>query len=187
MADGARVFVVSGPSGAGKNTLLSRVMEAVPNLVYSVSATTRSPRKGEVEGKNYFFLSEEEFERRIDAGEFVEWAWVHDHRYGTLTAELDRTLRTGKNVILELDVQGMRSVKALRNDVTTVFIMPPSLDELERRLVARGTAGDELQTRLENAKTEMGAAGEFDFRIVNDRLQDAVDGLTAIFRGDAAT
>lgn len=177
------LFVVSAPSGAGKHTILHRVLERDPRLVYSISATTRPPREGEVDGKDYYFLDRAEFDRRVEAGEFFEWAHVHANRYGTLRSEMDRRLVSGTDVVLELDVQGMRNLKRQETDVVTVFILPPSLEVLEQRLRGRGTNTEEdIALRLMNARTEIEARDAYDYLIVNDRLDEAVADMEAIIR-----
>lgn len=178
------VIVVSAPSGAGKRTVLAKVFEGDSSLVYGLSATTRAPREGEVEGRDYAFLDRAEFERRVEADDFVEWAEVHGNLYGTLRSHLDALLETGKDVVLEVDVQGMRSVKqALGGQVLTVFVMPPSLDALEARMRKRG-ANDEadMALRLENARVEMDARREFDYVVVNDDLAEAVEDFEKIMQ-----
>ncbi|MCC6695268.1 MAG: guanylate kinase [Candidatus Hydrogenedentes bacterium] len=179
------VFVVSAPSGAGKRTVLERVFAQDARLGLSVSATTRPPRTGEVHGKDYYFLDRDTFARRVQAGDFVEWAEVHGNAYGTLREELDRLLASGKDTVLELDVQGMRNVKRIGLDAVTIFIMAPSMEELKRRLRARGTDSAEVvDLRLANARAEIAARGEFDYVIVNDRLEDAAADLAAILRAE---
>ncbi len=144
----------------------------------TVSATTRSPREGEVDGVSYHFLDDAEFDRRLANGEFLEWAWVHGHRYGTLVSEVERVLSTGESVVLEIDVQGGLSVRAVMPDAVLVFVEPPSMEELERRLRGRGTEDEKsVELRLANARTEMGHADEYDVRIVNDDLERACDEL----------
>lgn len=182
MARTARLFVVSGPSGVGKGTLVSRVRAQRDGLGLTVSATTRPPRKGEVEGRDYYYLTEEEFSRRVDAGEFLEWAHVHGHRYGTLVSEVDRLVGEGSSVILEIDVQGGLNVRKVYPSVVLVFIEPPSLEVLEQRLRGRGTEDESsISTRLANAAHEMELAGEYDVRIVNDDLDRAVLELAHTF------
>ncbi len=177
------VFVVSGPSGAGKHTVLHPILERDPDIEYSVSATTRPPRPGETDGVDYHFLDDADFRRRVDAGEFAEWAAVHGHLYGTLHAELDRKVASGKDVVLEIDVQGMRSVKRLRPDAVTLFIMPPSLDALAQRLRGRRTNDEaDIALRVANAKGEMAAANEFDYVVVNDKVEKAVAELESIIQ-----
>jgi guanylate kinase len=169
-----RLFVVSGPSGVGKGTLVSRVRGQRPDLGLTVSATTRQPRPGEVDGTSYYFLSVEDFEQRVAAGEFLEWANVFGNRYGTLRSEVDRNLDAGKSVILEIDVQGALNVRKLMPEAVLVFIEPPSFEALESRLRGRGTEEEEVvQVRLKTAKEELELAPSYDERIVNDDLQEA--------------
>lgn len=168
-ASTSRLFVVSGPSGAGKGTLVALVRKQLPGLGLTVSATTRRPREGEVDGVSYFFLDPDEFQRRIDAGDFVEWANVHGHKYGTLASEVDRNLSQGSSVILEIDVQGALQVKERFPEAVLIFIKPPSLDVLRERLVGRGTESeDSLELRLENARGELALADRYDEVILND-------------------
>lgn len=186
MAKQGVLLVISAPSGAGKLTLLNKVRESqAGSFVTTVSATTRVPRQGEVEGRDYYFLDRETFESRRDGGDFVEWAEVHGNLYGTLNSELDRCLATGKDVILELDVQGMESLKELRHDVVTVFLMPPSLEVLESRLRNRGTDEEEvIALRLKNASDEMAQRHGFDYIVVNDKIDQAASDLEAIIRAE---
>lgn len=177
------VFVVSSPSGAGKSVILNRVRAADPALLFSVSATTRPPRAGEVDGREYYFLVRDEFMRRVDAGAFLEWAEVHGNLYGTLRAEMERLAASGQDAVLEIDVQGAANLRALGCGMVSVFIMPPSLDELERRLRKRGTeAPDVIALRVQNARREMHHYTEYDFVIVNDDLDRAVADFQAIVR-----
>ena len=169
---------MSGPSGVGKGTLVAKLRQRVPSLGLTVSATTRSPREGEKDGVSYYFLSEEEFGRRVEAGEFLEWANVHGHRYGTLHSEVDRLFDEGRSVVLEIDVQGGLNVRRVRPDTVLVFIEPPSAEELERRLRGRGTEDEAtIRLRLDNAASEFEAAASYDERIVNDDLDRAVGEL----------
>lgn len=178
-----RVFVVSAPSGAGKHTILKRTLARDPNLAYSVSATTRPPRPGEEDGREYYFLDRAEFERRVHNGAFAEWAEVHGNLYGTLRSEIDRITAEGRDALLELDVQGMRNVRRLGMDPVAVFIMAPSLEELEQRLRARGTDSEEtIALRLRNAREEIAAKDEYDHVIVNVDIREAVAELEAIIR-----
>jgi len=183
VANQATLFVVSAPSGAGKRTVLKLVLARDAGLEYAVSATTRRARPGEVNGRDYVFLDVGEFRRRVDGEQFVEWAEVHGNLYGTLREELARRLPSGKDVVLEVDVQGMRNLKALRNDLVTVFIMPPSFEELKTRMRKRA-ANDEanIALRLENAREEMAARHEYDYIIVNDVVEEAVEDMLAIVR-----
>ncbi|MBD9244369.1 MAG: guanylate kinase [Coriobacteriaceae bacterium] len=181
LARRARLFVVSGPSGVGKGTLVARLREQEPGLGLTVSATTRAPREGEVEGTSYYFLTEDEFDRRVAAGEFLEWAHVHGHRYGTLRAEAQRLMDQGRSVVLEIDVQGGINVRRVHPDAVLVFIEPPSAEELERRLRGRGTEDEaSIQMRLANATKELGYADSYDVRIVNDDLDRAVAELAHV-------
>jgi guanylate kinase len=177
----ARVFVITGPSGVGKGTLIRGLMERLPELELSVSATTRSPRPGEQDGADYHFLSTEEFDRRVAAGDFVEHADYAGRRYGTLRSELDRRVGDGVPVVLEIEVQGARQVREAMPEAVQVFIAPPSLEALRTRLVGRGTDDQqEVERRLRVAEEELAAQSEFGHVVVNDRLEDALDQLAAI-------
>ena len=177
----ARVFVITGPSGVGKGTLIRGVMERLPALELSVSATTRAPRPGEQNGRDYHFLAPEEFERRVQAGEFVEHADYAGRRYGTLRGELEQRVRSGAPVVLEIEVQGARQVRAAMPEAVQVFIAPPSLEALRTRLNGRGTDGnEEVERRLGVAEQELAARDEFAHVVVNDRLEDALDQLAEI-------
>jgi guanylate kinase len=179
----ARVFVITGPSGVGKGTLIRSLRERMPELELSVSATTRAPRPGEEDGVDYHFLDDADFQRRVDAGEFVEHATYSGRRYGTLRSELERRLAAGHPVVLEIEVQGARQVRRTMPEALQVFIAPPSRDALRARLVGRGTDDtDQVEARLRTADAELEAQGEFAEVVVNDRLEDAVDELTAIVR-----
>jgi guanylate kinase len=176
-----RVFVVTGPSGVGKGTLIRTLRERMPELQLSVSATTRAPRPGERHGVDYHFLSDEEFERRARAGEFVEHATYAGRRYGTLRSELERRTATGVPVVLEIEVQGARQVARTLPEAVRVFIAPPSREALRARLVGRGTDDqEEVAARLKAAESELAAQDEFPHVVVNDRLEEAVEELAAI-------
>ena len=182
MSDGtSKLFVVSGPSGAGKGTLVARVREQLPNLGLTVSATTRLPREGEIDGSSYYFLTPEEFDRRVEAGDFVEWAHVHGHCYGTLASEVERNLKQGSSLILEIDVQGALQVRDRMPEAVLIFIKPPSLEVLADRLVKRGTETDEsLKLRLANAEQELALIDRYYEVVVNDDLDQATADLLAI-------
>ncbi len=181
-----RLVVVAAPSGAGKGTLLRRVREQVPNSVVTVSATTRPPRPGETHGVEYYFYTPDEFDQLIEKDALVEWAHVHGQRYGTLKSEIDRLLTDDVIVIFEVDVQGMRAIKRLYPDMVSIFIAPPSMAELARRLVLRGVNDTEdMALRLNNAEEEMAARHEFDHIVVNDDIERASAELTALVRGDS--
>jgi guanylate kinase len=181
----AKVFVITGPSGVGKGTLIKLLLTACPNLELSISATTRQPREGEVDGRDYHFLSREDFDRRIDAGDFLEFATYSGNRYGTMRSEVRRRLDEGISVLLEIEVQGARQVRAAMRESIQVFIGPPSPDELRRRLEERGTdSAEEIDSRLEVAEQELAAQDEFAYRIVNDDLGRAADELEGIVRAE---
>jgi guanylate kinase len=179
----ARMFVITGPSGVGKGTLISGLMEQLPQLELSVSATTRAPRPGERNGVQYHFLSGEEFDRLQREGGFVEHADYAGRRYGTLRSELEGRLQAGVPVVLEIEVQGARQVRASMPDAVQVFIAPPSLPVLRERLAGRGTDDEEeVARRLSVAEQELAAQSEFSHVIVNDRLPDAQQELVELVR-----
>ncbi|HYR51309.1 MAG TPA: guanylate kinase [Candidatus Dormibacteraeota bacterium] len=184
LATGHRPFVVviSGPSGVGKSSFVKQLLLTQGlNLEYSVSATTRPRRAHETEGRDYFFLNREEFRRRIDAGEFVEWAEVHGEHYGTLRSEIERRLGAGRNVLLDIDVQGGKSVRRVYKDGVFIFVLPPSLQSLEERLRGRATDSDEtIRLRLDNALREINLVSEYDYAVVNDDLRSALDRVASI-------
>ncbi|BDF78759.1 guanylate kinase [Pyramidobacter piscolens W5455] len=169
------LFVLSGPSGAGKGTIRARVFEALDGLSYSVSCTTRAPREGERDGVDYRFITPEDFAARIAAGDFLEWADVHRHRYGTLKSDVEKVLNEGKDMFLEIDVQGALQVKKKMPEAVTLFVVPPSIEVLEERLRGRRSEGEaELRLRLRNAVEEMKQRDLYDFVVVNDSLDEAV-------------
>ncbi|MCC6144571.1 MAG: guanylate kinase [Candidatus Hydrogenedentes bacterium] len=179
------LLILSAPSGAGKLTLLREVRQEHPGLCTTISATTRQPRPGEIDGRDYYFLAREDFEARRDRGEFAEWAEVHANLYGTLKCELQRCLAENRVVILELDVQGMRSMRQEFPEAVTVFIMPPSIEELDRRLRGRGDTDEaDIALRLSNARLEMDAANEFDYVVINDEVKRAARDLGAILTAE---
>jgi guanylate kinase len=186
-ASAAKVFVITGPSGVGKGTLIRGLLERVPELELSVSATTRAPRPGERDGVEYHFLTTEEFERRAAAGGFVEHAAYSGNRYGTLRSELERRLRDGVPLVLEIEVQGARQVREALPEAISVFIAPPSREALRARLVGRGTdSPEQVDARLATSEGELEAQPEFANVIVNDRLEDATAELVGIVRGALA-
>ncbi|MEJ7813764.1 MAG: guanylate kinase [Rubrobacter sp.] len=169
-----RLIVVSGPSGAGKSTLIKASLEAVPELAYSVSATTRAPRPGEVDGRDYIFLSRKEFELWIEEGRFLEWAEYSGNLYGTPEQKVEEFLDAGKSVILELELQGARQVQLKRPDAVMVFVRAPSLEETRRRLTGRATETEEaLESRLATAVGEVAARDEFDLEVINENREQA--------------
>jgi guanylate kinase len=181
----SKVFVITGPSGVGKGTLISKLLERVPDLELSISATTREPRAGEVDGRDYHFLSREEFDRRVEEENFLEFATYSGNRYGTLRTEVQRRLAAGHSVVLEIEVQGARQVRAAMRESIQVFIAPPDPAVLRERLDARGTdAPEAIDSRLEVAEQEMAAQDEFAYRVVNDDLGRAADELEGIVRAE---
>jgi guanylate kinase len=181
VVDAPRVFVITGPSGVGKGTLIRALRERVPGLVLAISATTRDPRAGERDGVDYHFLAADEFERRVRSGAFVEHADYSGRRYGTLRAELEQGLQTGTAVVLEIEVQGARQVREAIPDAVAVFIAPPDEAALRERLTGRGTDSDaQIERRLATARAELTAQGEFRHVIVNDDRERAADELTAL-------
>ncbi len=178
---GGFLLVLSGPSGAGKGTLVDRLIPARPQCVFAISSTTRPKRASEADGVQYEFVSREEFERRRSAGFFLEWAEVHGQLYGTPVRFVDEQLRAGRVVVLDVDVQGGASVRRARPDAVSVFIYPPSIDALRRRLLARGTDSKPVvERRLQDAPGELAQYREYDYLVMNDDLDQAVARLTSI-------
>jgi len=181
------LIVVSSPSGGGKGTLIRRVLKEVPNLGYSVSFTTRAPRAREKNGLDYFFISLDEFEARVAAKRFLEWARVHGNFYGTAYEQIEQELSEGHDIILEIDVQGAKSVRQLATDAVSVFILPPTYEVLRERLTQRGSERpDDLALRLRNARAEVLHYNEFDYVIVNDEADTAAAQLAAIVYAERA-
>jgi guanylate kinase len=179
----AKVFVITGPSGVGKGTLISKLLERVPDLELSVSATTRQPREGEIDGRDYHFLSPAEFDRRIEREDFLEFATYSGHRYGTLRSEVRKRLEAGRSVVLEIEVQGARQVRAAMRESIQVFIAPPDPAVLRERLESRGAdSAEAIDARLEVAEQELAAQGEFAHCVVNADLVKATADLEAIVR-----
>lgn len=183
-ADRSRLLVLAGPTAVGKGTVAARIKENHPELLLSVSATTRAPRPGEVEGEHYFFVDDREFDRMIDAGELLEHATVHNrHRYGTPRGPIEAALAEGRSVLLEIDLQGARQVREAEPTATLVFLLPPTWDELVQRLVGRGTEeAEERNRRLKTAKKELAAQSEFDYFVVNDDVDTAAAAVAALAR-----
>ncbi|MDR2743880.1 MAG: guanylate kinase [Desulfovibrio sp.] len=175
-------LVISAPSGTGKTTLIRRLREEFPGFGYSVSCTTRQPRKGEMDGREYVFLSREEFERRRARDYFAEWAEVHGNLYGTPLTPVERMLTEGRDVIFDIDVQGARQIKLSLPVAVFVFVLPPDMERLEQRLRLRGLDDEEaIECRLARACVEMAQAGWYDALVVNDRLDAAYDALRAVY------
>ena len=180
------LFVLSGPSGAGKGTLVKRVLERVPDAWLSVSDTTRSPREGEIDGVHYFFVDEAEFDQLVETGGFLEWARVHENRYGTPRARVEEHMAKGGQVLLEIDVQGGFQIREQIPEAHLVFIEPPSLEVLESRLRGRGTDSEEsIAVRMKNAQVELSHKMEYDKQYVNDDLEACTDELVAYIESQA--
>lgn len=180
------LFVVSGPSGAGKGTLVARIIEQIPDLWVSVSATTRAPREGEVEGLSYYFMTDAEFDDVIAEQGFLEWANVHGKRYGTLRRVVEQHIEAGEQVLLEIDVQGALQVKQTYPAAHLVFIEPPSLEELRRRLAGRGTEEEDvIEARMRVAEVELEQKMQYDYTLVNDDLDTATEQLVAYIESKA--
>ena len=177
-----KLFVVSAPSGAGKTTLIRHVLDRFEALSYSVSHTTRPPREGEADGKDYYFVSIADFEAKIADNSLLEWAKVHDNYYGTSRELVEQALEQGRSILLDIDVQGASQIMSSDLDPVTIFILPPSSEELERRLSGRGTDSRQvIQKRLDNAKQEMEKKDKYRYQLVNDDLKEAVESLYRIF------
>lgn len=180
----SRLFIVSGPSGAGKTSVCGPILERFPAMSMSVSVTTREARVGERDGVDYHFISDQGFDGMLARGEFAEWAEVHGHRYGTSLAAIEAATAAGNDVILDIDVQGARQIKARFPDAVSVFLLPPSRQRLEERLSGRGTdAADTIRRRLDNACAEVAEASSYDHVVINDDLDRAIAELAAIVSG----
>jgi guanylate kinase len=181
------LIVVSSPSGGGKGTLIDRVLQTVPGVSYSVSYTTRAPRAGEQDGREYFFISDAAFEEMIRRGEFLEWAKVYGHLYGTSRSQVERERDAGRDIILEIDVQGAESIRRLVPDAVTAFILPPSFELLRNRLVARGTDSPaDLERRLRGAPAEVEQYKYFQYVILNDDINRASAQLASVIYAERA-
>lgn len=179
------LLVVSAPSAGGKGTILKELFKRDGNLRMSVSATTRGPREGEEHGKHYYFMSREEFQGLIDSGKMLEYAEYVGNMYGTPRGPVEQWLSEGHDVVLEIEVQGGAQIKRLAPDCVSIFIVPPSLEVLEKRLRGRGTEEEQtIKRRLETARGELAQAENYDYVVVNDRLEDAVDDMQAILRSE---
>jgi guanylate kinase len=181
MSAAGRILVVSGPSGSGKSTLIREVRQKVPDLGYSISHTSRPPRGQEKDGVEYYFVSKEIFQKMIDDGEFVEWAEVYQDLYGTSISSLKSQIVIGRDVIMDIDVQGARNIKDHFKDPILIYVLPPSLEILQKRLRARGTDDEKvIRTRLHKAAMEIKNCVSYDYLLFNDRLEEAVEELKSI-------
>ncbi|MDQ1206966.1 guanylate kinase [Microbacterium sp. SORGH_AS_0862] len=183
----SRLLVLAGPTAVGKGTVAAHIQEHYPEILLSVSATTRPPRPGEIDGTHYFFVDDAAFDELIARGELLEWATVHNkYRYGTPRGPIERALADGRTVLLEIDLQGARQVRAAAPDAALVFLLPPSWDELVQRLVGRGTEDAEERTRrLRTARVELAAQGEFDYRVVNAEVAEAARKVVELTKASA--
>ena len=181
---GGRLFVVSAPSGAGKTTLCNAVRRYLPDLIYSVSSTTRPPREGEQEGRDYFFVTEAQFREGIDKEQWAEWARVHDNYYGTAARFIEDHLDAGRDVLLDIDVQGAAQILKRYPDAVTIFIMAPSMEILRQRITARGLdSGPVIDKRMKNAEAEIACRGMYRHLLVNDDLEATVARFVSILTG----
>ena len=175
------LIIVSGASGTGKGTVCKRLLEEMPEMEYSISATTRTPRAGELDGREYFFFTREQFRQKIDAGEFLEYADVYGNFYGTLKSYVDKKLDAGRDVLLEIDTQGAQKVKAACPEGIFIFLLPPSIEELKQRIIGRGTESKEsLIRRLSSAPEEIDIGRQYNYVVVNDAIARAVENIKAI-------
>lgn len=185
MAEKGKLIVISGPSGAGKSTVVGRAIQGREDMCFSTSVTTRAPRPGEVDGKDYFFIDEERFRRMVEQGELLEHASYVSHSYGTPRAFVEQQMDAGMNVILDIEVQGARQVREKMSDAVLVFIVPPSMEELRRRLEGRGTENAEtIAARLQRAREELKEASLYDYIIVNDVIDEAAAEFAAILKAE---
>lgn len=179
------LIVISGPSGAGKGTICKRFMDRNKDVDLSVSATTRAPRRGEVEGVNYYFMSKENFKEKIKSNDFLEYAEVYDNYYGTPKSNVEEILESGRNVILEIDIQGALKVKENTEEGVFIFILPPSMKELKQRIIKRGSETQEsLMKRFKSAYKEINFVSKYNYAVVNDKVDMAVEKLEAIISAE---
>lgn len=177
----SKIIVISAPSGTGKTTVVKELLKRKPKMSLSISCTTRSPRPSEQDGKDYYFISDKKFQEMIEENEFVEWANVHNCRYGTPKSGFRDSLNNKKDIILDIDVQGGRKIKDIYPDAILIFLLPPSFKVLEDRLRGRGTNnGPDFERRISNAKQELKAKDDYDFQVINDHLEKTVDEIINI-------
>lgn len=177
------LFVLSSPSGGGKTTICRAVLEKLPELAYSISFTTRNPRPGEMEGRDYFFISRKTFEEKIEEGEFIEWAEVYGNLYGTSQRFIDEKIKAGRNILLDIDIQGANEIKKKKRDsACLIFLVPPSLEVLRSRLTERGESEQEIKRRLSHAESEMKMIQLYDYKVVNRELSRTVSDVCSIIK-----
>ena len=179
------LVIISAPSGTGKSTICRKLLQKRKDLRYSISCTTREPRTGEKHAKHYFFLTKEEFKRKIARNEFLEWAVVHDHYYGTPRSFIESTVKSGLNIVLAIDIQGAAAIHRKMPDAILVFVAPPSIESLRERLTARRDPSESVAKRLANSKNEMSAAKNYDYLVVNDDLEKAVHHIDCIITAES--
>lgn len=179
------LLIISGPAGTGKGTVCKELLRRNTNIVFSVSATTRSPRVGEIDGENYFFIDKEKFETMIDNDEFLEYAYVHTNYYGTPKKFVIDEIEKGEIVLLEIDVQGAMQIKKNYSEAVFIFLLPPTMEELKNRIIKRGTESEEdINRRFENAFKELDFVGNYDYFVVNDIVEDAVSDIESIIKAE---
>jgi guanylate kinase len=187
MEQRGQIFVVSGPSGTGKTTIIRAIRESVSGISYSVSHTTREPRDGEIQGKHYYFVTRRDFEQMIVEHQFVEWAHVYGHLYGTSYSSVENVLSSGEDLLLDLDIRGAKAIKEHFPESLSIFILPPSMEALEERLRGRSTTGkDDVDLRLKKAEEEIKSCREYDFIVINDNLAHTSHQIEAIIIAERA-
>jgi guanylate kinase len=179
------LVILSGPAGVGKGTILKKIMSSYDDLIYSISATTRVPRNGELDGVNYFFKSIDEFEKMIENDELIEWVKYVDNYYGTPKSFVEEKLSSGKDIVLEIDVEGAINIKRIYPDALMLFILPPSFEELNRRIIGRATESNQIiERRMEKAKLELSLVKYYDYAVVNDTVENSANAIITILKAE---